>query len=99
MATLEQLREKIAKIDHAIIKKLAARQKISDKIGLLKAKIGKPVIDPAREKKLQQFYKSLSERYQLDTAWVKSLFKSIFAYSRKCQRRSLSKRKLTKNGK
>lgn len=92
MATLEQLREKIEKIDRTIIKKLAARQKLSVQIGTLKAKMGKPVLDLAREKKLQRFYDKLSLQHQLDANWIQKIFKLIVAHSRKCQKPDLLKK-------
>lgn len=93
MATLEQLREKINKVDRAIIQKLAARRKIALQIGRAKAKLGKPILDPAREAKLLQQYEALAEQHQLDPSWLKKLFKTIFTYSRKQQRQIYAEHK------
>ncbi|HEX4045621.1 MAG TPA: chorismate mutase [Gammaproteobacteria bacterium] len=87
MSTLIQLRNKIDKIDAAIIKKLAQRNKIAQKIGKLKAQSGKKVLDNKREQQLMRYHESLCEQYQLSAVFVKRLFKMIIAYSRRLQSR------------
>ena len=86
MLTIKQLREKIKKTDADIIKKLAMREKLARKIGKLKIKSGKKVIDLAREKELMRYYKKLSIQYQLQPSFVIWLFKSIISQSRKVQK-------------
>lgn len=86
MQNLKQLRDKIDKIDAAIIKKLAMRRKLSNQIGLIKAQAGKQVIDTAREKKLMQFYDDLCAQYQLQPVFIKRLFKIIIKESRRLQK-------------
>ncbi len=86
MENLQLLREKIDKIDGAIIKKLAMRQKLSKKIGLIKTESGKPVRDRAREKFQKQQYEKLCSLYQIDSSFVTHLFAEIIEHSRGLQK-------------
>lgn len=86
MMSIKKLRNNIEKIDSAIIKKLAEREKLVKKIGQLKACEGKPIVDLTREKKLLRFYENLSETYHLSFPYIKRLFKIIIDQSRKSQK-------------
>ena len=83
--TIEQLRKRIEETDAVIIETLAKRQELSKQIGQLKSNHGKDIEDPIREKKLYEFYENLSDRYQLEQAFIKKLFRLILAYSRRVQ--------------
>lgn len=87
MQKLEQLRKKIDVIDAAIIKKLSQRQKLTRQIGQYKAAHNIPVKDQSREENLLQHYEKLCEQYELPPPLVTRLFKIIFTYSRKLQRK------------
>ena len=65
MPTIEQLRQKIERIDVSIIAKLAERKKLSQQIGKLKLQEGKDIIDLSQEKKIFENYESLTEQYRL----------------------------------
>jgi len=86
MENLKSLRKKIDRIDAAIIKKLSARQQISEKIGRLKIALGKPVKDFPREAAQKQQYAQLCLNYQVDFALVNRLFKLIISHSRNLQK-------------
>ena len=86
MATLNQLRERIKKIDSAIIKKIAERQRLSKEIGLLKHKTRKRIVDLTREQDLMEYYENLCVQYHLQPSIIKRLFKIIIVYSRKLQK-------------
>ena len=86
MPTIEQLRQKIERIDVSIIAKLAERKKLSQQIGKLKLQEGKDIIDLSQEKKIFENYESLTEQYRLPQPFIKRLFKIIIAYSRKVQK-------------
>ena len=86
MPTIEQLRKEIERTDSNIIEKLAKRQELSKQIGQLKLSEGKEIIDLSQEKKLYEFYKTLSEKNKLQQAFVNRVFKIIIAYSRKVQK-------------
>ena len=86
MLTLEHLRTQIKQIDAKIIESLAKRQELSKQIGRLKWAQGKEVVDRTQEKKLFEFYETLSEQYHLQKTFVKRLFKLIITYSRRVQK-------------
>lgn len=86
MLTIEQLRKEIEQTDAVIIETLAKRQELAKQIGQLKAHHGLGIVDPAREKKLFEFYETLSARYHLSHPFVKRLFTLIIAYSRGVQK-------------
>ncbi|MBS0349590.1 MAG: chorismate mutase [Proteobacteria bacterium] len=86
MEEIKKLRERINKIDQAIIQKLATREKIVRKIGLFKAAKKKDIQDVAREKKLLHFYNKLCKQYQLDQVYVNQIFKLIISHSKKLQK-------------
>jgi chorismate mutase len=86
MGTLEQLRNRIDKVDAAIIEKLAERQKLSREIGLIKQQINREIVDYGREDQLIQRYKQLCMQYELDPVFVKELFEMIIRHSRGLQK-------------
>ncbi len=83
---LKLLRAKIDKLDEAIIKKLALRQKLSKKIGLLKTDAGKPIRDYKREAAQQRKYKKIATHSQIDALFISKLFEIIIANSRSVQK-------------
>jgi chorismate mutase len=85
MPTLDELRLEIESIDAEIIEKIAARFFLVKKIGELKNERGQAVFDPTREEKLRQHYQRLSQKYQLDAAFIQQLFDMIFSHSRQLQ--------------
>jgi chorismate mutase len=86
MLTIKQLRDKIDKIDANIIKKLSQREILSRKIGKLKSKLNKKIIDNKREETLIRRYEKLCSKYQLKSFFIKKLFKLIIVNSRKLQK-------------
>jgi chorismate mutase len=86
MKNLTLLREKIDKIDEAIIKKLAMREKISRKIGIIKSTVRKPIKDSQREAQQKKQYEQLCLLYQLDVVFINRLFRDIIAHSREIQK-------------
>ncbi len=86
MLTIKQLRDKIDKTDADIIKKLSQRKTLSIKIGEMKSKLGKKVINNKREKELMLRYEKLCLEYKLQATFIKKLFKIIIANSRELQK-------------
>jgi len=84
--SIKKLREKIDKIDAAIIKKIAQRNLISKKIGRLKSTLTMKVMDKTREKQLMMYHHELCVEYQLDPALIHRLFKLIITNSRRLQK-------------
>lgn len=86
MQTIKRLRSQIDRIDENIIKNLAKREKMVIRIGQLKSKSSKKIIDTDREHYLMHLYEKLSLAYALKPSYVKRLFKIIITNSRKLQR-------------
>lgn len=86
MQTIKQLRDEIDKIDADIIERLAQRKVLSIKIGEIKAKSDKQVLDNKREEELMLLYEKLSSKYGLQSTFVKEIFKMIIANSRGLQK-------------
>ncbi len=84
--TIKQLRDRIDKIDGDIIKKLSQRKKISLKIGKIKAGHHKKIVDPTREEKMFIRYEKLCTEYDVQSDFIKKLFKMIISNSRKLQK-------------
>lgn len=85
-ANLDQLRAQIEQIDAKIIRCLAERQEISQKIGELKAQTGMSIVDKKREVALLQYYEELCRKYQLSFPFVKQLFEVILLESQRLQK-------------
>ena len=85
MTTIEALRIKINELDESIIKSLSERKLIAIEIGKIKSTQNKTVTDNKREEELMQLYEKLSEKYQLQSEFIKQLFKMIIANSREVQ--------------
>lgn len=86
MTTIKKLRDRIDKIDENIIKKLSQRKILSEKVGELKLKLSRNIIDHKREEQLIKRYKKLSDLYHLQPEFVLKLFKIIMRNSRKLQK-------------
>ncbi|WP_242605314.1 chorismate mutase [Fluoribacter gormanii] len=91
MPTIEQLREQIQNIDHDIIRFIALRQDLCKKMGALKRKAGKQIIDLEQEKKNFEYYESLSNEYSIDPKFIARLFKLIIINSRIIQQQKIQK--------
>jgi len=76
---LEELREKIDRVDARIIQLLEERVDLAKKIGEAKRKHNLPISDPKRE---QEVLIKVTERTRLNKGFVKKLFESIMEYCR-----------------
>ncbi len=88
---LTALREKIDKIDKTIIKSLAHRSGVSQKIGALKKKAGVPIIQKVRWSYVISDRKKLAKRLKLDVNLIDSIFKVIQKDSIKIQKKVVKK--------
>lgn len=84
---LETLRRKIEEIDKLIIAYLAKREEISIKIGKLKKEMGIQIYDPDREEKLSNYYKKLSEKYNVDPVLIFEIFNLVIKNSKTIQKK------------
>jgi len=74
---LKRLREQIDKIDQKLLKLLAERFKITQKVGEYKKKYKLPPEDKKREREIFQKLDLLSKKLGLDAGLVKEIFRLI----------------------
>jgi chorismate mutase len=78
-AELLSLRQSIDNIDAALVHLLAERFKFTQKVGHLKARVGLPASDPAREKVQIARLRALAEESHLDPAFAEKFLNFIVA--------------------
>ncbi|HLY78311.1 MAG TPA: chorismate mutase [Caulobacteraceae bacterium] len=76
-ATLARLRDSIDNFDAALIHIMAERFKITQEVGLLKARHGMPPADPAREAAQVRRLRELADRAKLDADFAEKLLAFI----------------------
>jgi len=79
---IEQMREKIDKIDARIVELLAERVDLAKKIGQAKVKRGLPIRDEKREGEVLHRATELSGKTNLSKGFTKKIFEYIIEYSR-----------------
>lgn len=84
-ANLGNIRVQIDHLDEVLIKTLAQRISLAQKVGKLKRREGLKVTDSFREKQLTVFHKKISQREKLDYGKVEKIFEVIVNYSKKVQ--------------
>jgi chorismate mutase / prephenate dehydratase len=90
--SLLYLRNKINLIDQELIKIFSKRQSIVKKIATEKKNTSKPVRDLEREKILLKEVTSLGETLNLNSDFIKNIFKLIIEYSVSTQKKILEKK-------
>lgn len=80
---LEKLRRKIDKIDSNLIKVIAKRFKITDKVMLLKSKNNLPREDKNREMQIMEKADKLAEEFKLNRSLVKDVLNRIIVDAKK----------------
>ncbi|MEK9130181.1 MAG: chorismate mutase [Patescibacteria group bacterium] len=83
---LEQLRQKINKIDKEIILKINKRLDFVKKIGEFKKKNIFPIKDAKREEELNNLYKKWSKELNLNEKIIIKIFNLIIAESKRIQK-------------
>jgi chorismate mutase len=76
---IEELREKIDRVDSRIVALLEERVDLAKKIGEAKKKHGLPISDPKRE---QDVLIKVGAKTKLNQGFVKKLFQNIIEYCR-----------------
>lgn len=79
--SLEKLRNKIDKIDEKILKLMAERFEVTEKIGLYKKQNSLKTVDKNREKEMLTKFKVQSEKLNLPFKQVKKIFQEILNLS------------------
>ena len=85
-ARLADLRSEISALDRQLIKLIARRQKISDRIGRAKANAGMPVRNIKLEKILYSGFKQQAMRHGLPPDLIQGIYKNIISDSIRRQR-------------
>lgn len=78
-AELLRLRDSIDNMDAALVHLLAERFKITQQVGLLKARHGLPPADPAREAQQIARLRSLAEQARLDPEFAEKFLGFVVA--------------------
>ncbi len=84
---IPNLREKIAQLDWVIIKKLAERARLAQRLGSLKRDQKLPVTDVRREQELKMLHQRWALQLGLDPRSVKNIFGLIIDDAKKAQKR------------
>lgn len=79
------LREQIDQIDEQIIDLLSERLRLTGKIGVIKDKINKPVIDKDREVDLNARIEKICRQKGLDSSFISNLWRLILQESYRVQ--------------
>ena len=74
---IKKLRVKINRLNKEIIEKITERKEIAMKIGKVKKRHGKSIVDKAREKIVYQQVKKLAIQHDLPANAVEKIFKEI----------------------
>jgi len=77
MSIIKKLQKKIDRVDQNLLKILAKRFKITQKIGIYKKKKKFTVLDKRREKGIFRKRKILAKKLNLDSLLVEKIFKLI----------------------
>jgi prephenate dehydrogenase len=83
--SVKNIRGQIDHLDEVIIKSIAQRMDLSQKMGTVKKHQGIKVLDKQRERQLALRHNQLSKKEGLDPVEIKKLFSLLMRYSRKVQ--------------
>jgi chorismate mutase len=87
MATLEDLRQDIDRVDEVIVRLLNERARVVCEIGRLKKELGEAVYQPDREKKVIEHVRSIAVEGPLGPEVIARLFERIIDEARTLERR------------
>ena len=91
MEKLELVREKINALDQELIKVLAERIKLSDKVAESKIEGNLPQYQPEREEELIKNRQKIGREYGLDEEHVRAIFEEIIRESSRIQKQIMNK--------
>ena len=83
--SLEELRKKVDEIDAKLVRLIAERIRISEKIGEEKKRQGKQIGDPERERKVLQNVRRIARDKKISKEDIESIYQQIMAASKKVQ--------------
>jgi chorismate mutase len=88
VAELERLRQEIARIDGALVRSLAARQRLATRAAAIKQDAGLPTLDPSREAAVVRAAADIARAKGLPPDGVRAIFWQIIALCRDAQFRT-----------
>lgn len=84
---IQQLRNKIHKIDTKIAALIAARQSVMPLVGRYKKQNNIPINQPKREQEILSQMEVLADKEKLDPIMLKKIFKLLFKDAKERQRK------------
>jgi chorismate mutase len=87
--SLDDLRKQIDQVDLEIVELLSRRFKITEKVGVLKAKEQLPALDKSREQIQFERFSKMTKDYDLPIGLLDQLFELVMTYS-KARHRTIS---------
>jgi chorismate synthase len=84
---LKALRDSIDLLDHNIVLLLAERQALVDRIGLVKRRRGRKILDRGRQREILRKQLAVAHELGLDVDFTAKLFQAIFRLARVTQRK------------
>ncbi|MFA4877652.1 MAG: chorismate mutase [Methanoregula sp.] len=79
--SLEKVRADISRIDTELIRLIAVRQELAEKVAAIKAETGLPTHDPDRTEEVLRSVSNQAEACQMDPAPVRKIFETLIAMS------------------
>ncbi len=89
MATLDDLRNDIDRVDEVLVRMLNERARIACEIGQLKKQLGVEVYQPEREKQVLEHVRSVAAEGPLGADAIARLFERIIDEARGLERRTV----------
>lgn len=83
---IEELRETINRLNEEIVEKLAKRVEVAVRIGAVKRRHGRPIVDRSREEKVYEQIRRLARGRRLDPEGVERVFREIVRLCTEAQR-------------
>lgn len=71
---IEGLRKEINRLNEEIVKKIAERMGVAVRIGTVKRKYGRPIVDASREAKVYEQIRELSGKYGVNEKGLERIF-------------------------
>lgn len=74
---IEELRRTVNRLNEEIVDKLAERVEAATRIGAVKRRHGRPIVDRSREEKVYEQIRGLARERRLDEGGVERVFREI----------------------
>jgi len=81
-----ELRKEINRLNDEIIEKLTKRVEVAVRIGAVKRRYGRPIVDRSREEKVYEQIRTLARRRGLDSEGVERVFREIIRLCTEAQK-------------